>query len=76
MNEVKIGKYRHFKGTEVEVIGIALDSETMEKMVVYNHPDPIKGEGANTMWVRSEKMFLESVTREGKTFPRFEYIGE
>ena len=47
--KIKLGEYRHYKGTIVEVIGIALHSETMEEMVVYNHPDPIKGKGANTM---------------------------
>ncbi|MBQ9958448.1 MAG: DUF1653 domain-containing protein, partial [Clostridia bacterium] len=35
MSEIKIGKYRHFKGGEYEVIGIAKDSETLEEMVVY-----------------------------------------
>ena len=71
MSEIKIGKCRHFKGGEYEVIGIAKDSETLEEMVVYR---ALYGEGE--MWVRSAKMFGETVTREGKTFPRFEYIGE
>lgn len=71
MSEIKIGKYRHFKGGEYEVIGIAKDSETLEEMVVYR---ALYGEGE--MWVRSAKMFGETVTREGKTFPRFEYICE
>ena len=35
MEELKIGKYRHFKGNEYEVIGIAKDSETLKEMVVY-----------------------------------------
>ncbi|OGD67145.1 hypothetical protein A2442_01980 [Candidatus Campbellbacteria bacterium RIFOXYC2_FULL_35_25] len=74
MQEVKLGKYKHFKGMIVEVIGIALDSETMEKMVVYNHPDPVKGKGANTMWVRPVVMFLETIERDGKKIKRFEYI--
>ena len=71
MSEIKIGKYRHFKGGEYEVIGIAKDSETLEEMVVYR---ALYGEGE--MWVRIAKMLGETVTREGKTFPRFEYIGE
>ncbi|NDK07731.1 DUF1653 domain-containing protein [Candidatus Gracilibacteria bacterium] len=73
---MKIGIYRHFKGTIVEVIGVALDSETLEEVVVYNHPDAIKGKKENTMWVRSKKMFLETIERDGKTMPRFEYIGD
>ncbi len=43
LDKIKKEVYKHFKGTEVEVIGIALHSETEELMVVYNHPDPVKG---------------------------------
>ena len=71
MSEIKIGKYRHFKGGEYEVIGIAKDSETLENVVVYR---ALYGDGE--LWVRSAEMFSETVTREGKTFPRFEYISE
>ena len=60
---------------EVDVIGVALHSETMEEMVVYNHPDPVKGLGENTMWVRPLEMFLDVVEKEGEQIPRFEYIG-
>ncbi len=74
-SEIKLGLYEHFKGMKVEVIGVALDSETLEKMVVYVHPDPVKGEEGNTMWVRPLSMFLETVTRDGVTQPRFKYIG-
>lgn len=76
MEEVKIGKYKHFKGMVVEVIGIALNSETMEEMVVYNHPDPVKGKEGNTLWVRPKKMFLETIEKDGKQIKRFEYVGE
>ncbi|MCK4918319.1 MAG: DUF1653 domain-containing protein [Candidatus Pacebacteria bacterium] len=75
MEDLKLGKYKHFKGMEVEVIGIALDSENLEKMVVYNHPDPVKGEGSDTMWVRPLDMFIETIERDGKMVKRFEYIG-
>lgn len=71
MSEIKMGKYRHFKGGEYEVIGIAKDSETLEDVVVYR---ALYGDGE--LWVRNAEMFGETVTREGKTFPRFEYIGE
>jgi len=71
MGEIKIGKYKHFKGGEYEVVGIAKHSETQEEMVVYRalYHD-------NELWVRPRNMFLETVERDGKTFPRFEYIGE
>ena len=71
MSEIKIGKYRHFKGGDYEVIGIAKDSETLEDMVVYR---ALYGDGG--MWVHSAEMFGETVTREGKILPRFEYIDE
>jgi hypothetical protein len=74
INNLKLGKYRHYKGTIVEVIGIALHSETMEKMAVYRHPDPIKGMGENSLWVRPLTMFLENVQVDGKTVPRFKFI--
>jgi hypothetical protein len=76
MEEIRLGKYKHFKGTLVEVIGLAYDSETLERVVVYLHPDPVKGLGENTMWVRSLDMFTETIERDGKTIKRFEYIGE
>ena len=68
---MKLGRYRHFKGGEYEVIGIARHSETEEPMVVYR---ALYGDGG--LWVRSEAMFQETVERDGKTFARFEYIGE
>ena len=69
--EIRPGKYRHFKGMEYEVIGIARHSETMEEMVVYR---ALYGEGG--LWVRPKEMFLESVEKDGKQFFRFEYIGK
>ena len=74
-NEVKKGKYKHYKGDMVEVIGKALHSETLEEFVVYRH---ISGKKAGELyyWVRPLKMFMESVEVDGKTMPRFEYIGE
>lgn len=68
---IKLGRYRHFKGGEYEVVGIARHSETREDMVVYR---ALYGEGG--LWVRPASMWEETVTRDGKTFPRFTYIGE
>jgi hypothetical protein len=75
-NQIKKGIYKHFKGMKVEVIGIALHSETEEEMVVYIHNDPVKGKGANTMWVRPANMFLEEVDKPeiGYKGPRFTYV--
>ena len=65
------GKYRHFKGNEYEVAGIARHSETMEPMVVYL---ALYGEGG--LWVRPADMWLETVERDGKTFQRFVRIDQ
>jgi len=62
---VKLGKYRHFKGMECEVIGVARHSETLEELVVYREI------GNGEIWVRPLKMFLESVEANGKKIPRF-----
>jgi len=70
MQEIKLGKYRHFKGMEYEVIGLAKHSETLEEMVVYR---ALYGEGG--LWVRPASMWNETVEREGKRFPRFTWIG-
>ena len=67
--EIRKGKYRHFKGNMYEVIGIAKNSETLEEMVVYR---ALYGDGE--LWVRPAEMWNETVTRDGKTLKRFEYI--
>lgn len=71
MNDVNIGKYRHFKGNEYRVLHIARNSETLEKMVVYQ---ALYGEMG--IWVRPISMWNELIERDGLTFRRFEYIGE
>ncbi|MBQ7291232.1 MAG: DUF1653 domain-containing protein [Clostridia bacterium] len=70
MAEIKAGRYRHFKGMEYEVLFVAKHSETLEEMVVYR---ALYGDGG--VWVRPAKMWNETVERDGKVFPRFEYIG-
>ncbi len=66
---IKLGKYRHFKGKEYEVIGVAKHSETLEEYVVYR---TLYGDG--TLWVRPADMWSEKIERDGKTVPRFAYI--
>lgn len=68
-NSIQPGKYRHFKGNEYEVVGIAKHSETLEEMVVYR---PLYGEGG--LWVRPASMWNEEITRNGRTFRRFEKL--
>ena len=67
--EIKIGRYRHFKGNEYEVLFIGRDSETAEPVVVYRALY-----GDNSVWVRPAKMWNETVERDGKEYKRFTYI--
>jgi hypothetical protein len=64
------GRYRHFKGGEYEVLGVARHSETDERLVVYR---PLYGDGG--MWVRPVSMFLEAVEHDGRVVPRFTPLG-
>ena len=68
---MKIGKYKHYKGNQYEVLGIAKHSETLEEFVVYKALH-----GKEELWVRPLKMFLEEVDLNGKKIPRFKYIGK
>ncbi|MDO4961681.1 MAG: DUF1653 domain-containing protein [Eubacteriales bacterium] len=68
---IKPGRYRHFKGNEYEVIGVAKHSETLEEMVVYR---ALYGEGG--LWVRPVSMWDETVVRDGVEYKRFTYIAE
>lgn len=63
---MKQGKYKHYKGKIVEVIGVGKHSETLEDFVIYK-------EGKN-IWLRPEKMFREKVIVNGKSVSRFKYI--
>lgn len=66
---LKIGKYRHYKGNEYEVIGVAKHSEDETELVVYR---PLYGE--RSLWVRPLDMFTETVEVQGVDTPRFCYI--
>ena len=68
---MKQGRYRHYKGNEYIVLGVARHSETDEELVVYR-PDY----GEQGLWVRPKEMFLEKVEVDGKQVPRFEFLGE
>ena len=68
---IKKGIYRHYKGNEYEVIGVAKHSETLEDMVVYK---AVYGDGG--IWVRPAAMGNETVIKDGKEYKRFEYIEE
>ena len=69
--EIRLGRYRHFKGNEYQVLGIASHSETLEPMVVYR---ALYGEGG--LWVRPASMWNETVEREDYSGPRFIFVEE
>ena len=69
--EVKTGKYRHYKGNLYEVIGLAHHSETLEEMVVYRALYESEEFGKDVIWVRPKKMFLEMVIVGDKEVRRF-----
>ena len=66
-----LGRYRHYKGGEYELLSLAHHSETCETMVVYR---ALYGDG--DVWVRPASMWQESVLVEGKEVFRFTYIGK
>lgn len=67
--EPRPGRYRHYKGREYRVMGIARHSESLEALVVYQ---PLYGEGG--LWVRPAKMFCETVEVAGQRVPRFTFV--
>ena len=71
MDEIKIGKYRHFKGNEYEVLCVAKHSETLEPMVVYR---ALYGDFG--VWVRPASMWNETVEKDGRKVKRFTLIEE
>ena len=71
MNEIRTGKYKHFKGNEYEVIAIAKHSETGEDMVVYR---ALYGDFG--FWVRPASMWNEIVECDGQKMQRFTYNGD
>jgi len=71
MSLVQPGKYRHFKGSEYEVIGTAKHTETLEELVVYR---ALYGERG--LWVRPVGMFLDWVERKGEQVPRFRRLDQ
>jgi hypothetical protein len=69
MQKLEIGAvYRNYKGTKAKVIGEALNSETLEPMVIYVHLED------GVIWTRPKKMFLETIIVKGKKIQRFQKI--
>lgn len=71
--ELKSGVYRHFKGGLYLMLGLARHSETDEKFVAYV---PLSVRSGPRITVRPYELFVDEVTRDGVTQPRFIYVGE
>ena len=65
------GRYRHYKGNDYQVLGVARHSESEEELVVYRC---LYGE--HSLWVRPLALFVDSVVVEGRQIARFEWVGE
>ncbi|MET6757840.1 DUF1653 domain-containing protein [Pseudoalteromonas sp. NCIMB_1079] len=68
---LKSGLYQHYKGPQYKVLYVATHSETSEQLVIYQ---ALYGEFG--IWARPLEMFSETVEKDGKTIPRFSYLGE
>ena len=66
-----LGRYRHYRGGEYEVIGAARHSETLEPLVLYR---PLYN--ASGLWVRPHAMFFEDIEFEGRLQPRFAPVAQ
>jgi len=67
--KVRIGRYRHYKGREYRVMGVAEHTESGEQVVVYQQLY-----GDHRLWVRPLKIFHENVEVDGNLLPRFSFI--
>ncbi len=67
MAEITPGRYRHYKGNEYTVLGVARHSETLEELVVYRQEYGDRG-----LWVRPAAMFRETVMLDGRLVARFQ----
>ena len=71
MKKLELGKYKHFKGGEYDVIGVAKDSETLEDFVVYKALY-----GKHDLWIRPLHMFSEKVVVNNKKVKRFQKMNK
>jgi len=74
MSEVKLGKYKHFKGNTYEVVGTARHSETLEELVIYKALYNSEEFGENALWARPKDLFLGTKNIDGEEVKRFEFV--
>lgn len=73
MSELKLGKYKHYKGNEYKVLGVAKHSETLEELVIY---EALYDNPEVKLWVRLKKMFEEEIEVNGEKISRFKFLGK
>jgi hypothetical protein len=73
VEKLRLGKYQHYKGNFYKVLGVAKHSESLEDLVIY---ECLYDNPRSKIWVRPLSMFIEEVRINGKSIPRFTYIGE
>jgi hypothetical protein len=84
MNTPETGFYYHYKHNpnesvnnySYEVISVGTHTETGEKCVIYRSLYQTETQDSGTYWLRPLEMFMEHVTKDGKTFPRFQLISD
>lgn len=64
--EPRLGRYRHHKGNEYEVVAVVRHSETLEALVLYRPLHDRSG-----LWVRPYAMFFGTVEIDGLEQLRF-----
>lgn len=69
MTELKLGRYKHFKGNVYTVFAVVTHTETGEEIVCYTDEE-------GKTWGRPKSMFLENVEKDGRSIPRFEYLDD
>lgn len=67
------GKYKHYKGGEYKVFGVAKHSETLEEFVVY---EALYDNPESKLWLRPKNLFEDEVEVDGKKILRFKFIGK
>lgn len=67
---IEPGTYQHYKGNKYEVIGVALDSENLQPMVIYK---PLY-ESKVSFWTRPYDMFMGTIIINGAEITRFKKI--
>lgn len=69
---IETGLYRHYKGSEYNVLGVGCHTEAHEYFVVYAPAKPKPG--APQFWLRPYDMFVESIEVDGEQQPRFKKL--